>query len=96
MKNEYMTVEEAAKYLNRTKRHICWLCVKGKLQGAEKFGEKVWAIPRKSIEEYEPSKQGFAAVKARKEAEKTTWAAMINAAIREAVAKKQNTDFALA
>lgn len=84
MKNEYMTVEEAAKYLNRTKRHICWLCINGKLKGAEKFGEKIWAIPRKSVEEYEPGKRGFAVVKERKEAQKASMWAEINAAIRAA------------
>lgn len=84
MKNEYMTVEEAAKRLNRTKRHICWLCINGKLQGAEKFGEKVWAIPKKSVEGYEPGKQGFAAVKERKEKENAILLATINAAIQAA------------
>lgn len=83
MKDDYITVEEAAKYLKRTKRHVCWLCINGKLPGAKKFGEKVWAIPRKSVEGYEPGLQGFANTKNRKEKEKMSWLAEINAAIRK-------------
>lgn len=83
MNNDYVTVEYAAKYLKRTKRHICWLCINGKLPGAKKFGERVWAIPRKSVEEYEPAPQGFAVIKERKGAEKASWLAEINAAIRQ-------------
>ena len=81
MENDYITVDETAKYLNRTKRHVCWLCIR-KLPGAKKFGEKVWAIPRKSVEEYEPGLQGFAVVKSRKEKAKASWLAELNAAIK--------------
>lgn len=66
---EYITVEEAAKHLNRTKTNVCWLCRKGKLKGAKKFGEKVWMIPKQSVLEHKPGLQGFAAVQARKKAD---------------------------
>ena len=69
MLKEYMTTTEAANYKGYTPEYVCYLCSKGKLQGVERIGKKMWIIPRKSIEEYKPGLQGQAAVNARKEAE---------------------------
>ena len=81
---DFMTTKQAAEHLKRTKSLICKLCLKGKLPGARRIGEKMWLIPRKSVEEYKPGKQGFAAVKEREEAKKTAWLAEVNTAIRVA------------
>ena len=83
MLKEYMTTTEAAEYLGYNSSSVCYLCMHGKLQGAEKFG-KSWAIPKQSVYGYEKNGQGFAAVKARKEKEKAIWQTKINAAIRAA------------
>ncbi|MBQ6971757.1 MAG: helix-turn-helix domain-containing protein [Synergistaceae bacterium] len=86
MTDEYMSVDEAAKYMNKTRRCVTGLCSKGKLEGAKKLGVRVWMIPTKSVLEYKPSPQGFAVThpreKARKEAEKARQLAEMNAAIR--------------
>ena len=66
---EYMTTQQAAEYLGYTADYITTLCTKGKLPGAQKWGKRFWAIPRKSVYEYKPGPQGFAAMKARKLAE---------------------------
>ena len=80
---DFMTTKQAAKYLKRTTSLICKLCLKGKLPGARRIGEKMWLIPRKSVEGYKPGLQGFAIEKDRKEKEKMSWLAEINAAIRK-------------
>ena len=66
----FMTAEEAARYLNRSNSLVCRLCKSGRLDGAKKVGQKVWLIPEKSVMEYKPGPQGFAALKARKLAKK--------------------------
>ncbi|GEM_PF-4010772 len=81
----YMTTNEAAKYLGYDPDYICQLCINKKLKGATKFG-KMWAIPEEVVHIY-PN---------RKEEEKKTWLAEINAAIREGIAKKMTADLALA
>ena len=95
MTNDYMTVEETAKYLKRTKRCVTGLCAKGKLKGAMKFGARVWMIPKKSVLEFVPSPQGFAVTrprkKAQKQAEKASWLAEINAARKYYAAQKSVT-----
>lgn len=80
----YMTTAEAAEHLEYNPDYICYLCKKGNFQGAEKFGNKMWAIPEQSVIEYKKNGQGFAAVKARKEAQEASMWAEINAAIRAA------------
>ena len=67
MIENYMTVEEAAEYLGYHVDSLYNLFTKGKFPGAIKFG-KVWAIPEESVKGYKKGLQGFAAVKARKEA----------------------------
>lgn len=62
---DFMTVSEAAIFLKKSTSMICKLCVRGKLTGAYKLGEKMWLIPEKSVKEYVPGPKGFAAVKAR-------------------------------
>ena len=88
MLKEYMTTTEAAEYKGYTPEHVCYLCSKGKLQGVERIGKKMWIIPRKSIEDYKPGLQGQAAVNVRKEAEKETQLAEWNAAIEHFSAMK--------
>ena len=83
-KENYMSVEEAAVYLKHTTRSIRGLCNSGKLPGATKIGKKVWAIPEQSVKNYVKGLQGFAAVKARKEAEEQAELNAINAAISQA------------
>lgn len=90
-----MTTTEAAKYLGYHSDSVCNLCIDGKLSGAFKFG-KVWAIPKESVYKYKKGAQGFAAVKERKEAEKMSFLAMINAAIRDGIARKPVADLATA
>lgn len=80
----YMTTAEAAEYLEYNPDYICYLCKKGNFQGAEKFGNKMWAIPEEEVKKYQKNGQGFAAEKARKEAQKASMWAEINAAIRAA------------
>lgn len=89
MLSGYMTTTEAAKYLEFNPDYICSLCKKGDLPGAKKFGSKMWAIPKRAVYNYEKNGQGFASIKARKEKEKRTWLATINAAIRKGQAQKQ-------
>lgn len=83
MLKEYMTTTEAAEYLGYNSDSVCNLCIKDKLPGAKKFG-KMWAIPREAVVTYKRGKQGFAAVKERKEAQKASMWAEINAIIRAA------------
>ena len=85
----YMSVEEAAVYLKHTTRSIRGLCNSGKLPGATKIGKKVWAIPEQSVKNYVKGLQGFAAVKARKEAEEQLLLAEIDAAIERARAMNE-------
>lgn len=84
----YMTTTEAAEYLGFHPDYVCSLCKKGDLHGAEKFGNKMWAIPKKSVHEYPKNGQGFAAVQARKQAKNAAQLAELNAAIRFFSAQK--------
>lgn len=65
----YMTTQEAAEYLDYRMEYISVLCSTGKLPGAKKMGKKMWIIPEKSVFEYKPGPQGFAAVRERERAE---------------------------
>ena len=80
----FMTTEEAAKYLKRTISYICYLCSNNKLQGARKIGKRMWIIPTQSVHDFKPGPQGFAAVKARKEAEAAALKSLIETAIHSA------------
>ncbi len=62
---DFISVEEAVKISGYKKRNITYLCNKGDLPGAVMIGH-CWLIPRKSVEEYTPGPQGFAAIKERK------------------------------
>lgn len=79
----YMTTTEAAEYLDFNSDYVGSLCKKGELPGATKFG-KSWAIPEQSVYGYEKGGQGFATIKARKEAKKIIMLAEWNAAIQAA------------
>ena len=85
----YMTTKQAAEYLDYTTEYISYLCKKGKLSGAERAGVKVWLIPEQSVYEYKPGLQGFAAVKARKLAEKEEFRRLFNAARNSALCEVQ-------
>lgn len=60
----YMTVKEAARYLNRSESLIRKLCNQGKLKGVIKIGTN-WLIPINSIVNYAPGPKGFAVMWAR-------------------------------
>ena len=56
--NDYITITEAAKVLNKTVSMVGRLCRAGKFNGAEKKGNAAWLIPRASVESYTPGKRG--------------------------------------
>ena len=87
MLNEYMSTKEAADFLGYDTAYIRYLCIHKKLPGAEKFNND-WAIPEKSVREYTPGLQGFAAVKERKNAEINSW---IELARKTAAQHKRNS-----
>ena len=59
------------------------MCREGCLLGAFRKGDKIWLIPRKSIEDYKPGPRGRHAGEAKNRAEETTRQAEVNEAIRE-------------
>ena len=59
------------------------MCREGCLLGAFRKGDKIWLIPRKSIEDYKPGPHGRHAGEAKNKAEETTRQAEVNEAIRE-------------
>lgn len=73
MIEDYMTTQEAAEYLDYKPEYICNLCSKGKLPGAQKMGKRIWVIPKEAVYGYKPGLQGFAATKAREQAEMEEW-----------------------
>lgn len=79
-----MTVEEAAKQLKYTKSAVCNICRRGEFPGARRVGQRVWIIPRASVMNYKRGLQGFAAVQARKRAEKEVFREALNNVIRDA------------
>ena len=81
MIEDFMTVEEAAQYLGCTKSAVCHICRQGGFEGARRAGQRVWLIPRQSVLSYRKGLQGFAAVQAKKKAEKASVLANINEAI---------------
>ena len=64
----YMTVKEAARYLNRSESLVRKLCSQGKIKGAIKIGTN-WLIPKKAIVRYTPGPKGFAVMWARLKSE---------------------------
>jgi hypothetical protein len=82
--NEYLTVTQAAKELNKTTGWIRNLCIRGILRGAEKIDVSNWLIPRESVLNYTPGTRGPKPRKAKLAAEK--------AAILDAVTKGVNQD----
>ena len=48
-----LTAMEAAGYLERTERHVRWLCESGRLAKAVKHGH-IWAIPFRSLVDFLP------------------------------------------
>lgn len=64
----YMTVKEAARYMNRSESLIRKLCSRGKIKGVKKIGTN-WLIPKKAIVHYTPGPKGFAVMWARLKAE---------------------------
>ena len=81
---DFLTTDEVAKILNLTRGSVCDLCRKGKLAGASRVGQRVWVIPKQSIDDYEPALRGFAAVQAKRRADAEKALAEQNAAIRAA------------
>lgn len=65
---EYLDAIEAAELSGYTEQHIARLCRLGTLKGAVRRRGK-WFVPKKSVEEYKPGPQGFAATAARKKEE---------------------------
>lgn len=90
MFEDFMTADQAAEYINRSKSLICKLCVRGELTGAKRIGKKMWLIPKSSIENYTPGPQGFAAVKARRDAARQAELDELNAEIRRAAGQKES------
>lgn len=43
---EYMTPKEAGSLWGITDRRVQALCVDGKVQGAQRLGDKMWIIPK--------------------------------------------------
>jgi hypothetical protein len=76
--NEYLTITEAAKVMNKTVSMVGRLCRAGKFDGAEKKGNAAWLIPRAAVESYAPGRRGPATRKER--------AASGTAGIREEIA----------
>lgn len=64
----YMTVKEAAQYIDRSESLIRKLCSGGKLAGVKKIGTN-WLIPKESLLQYTPGPKGFAVMWARLKAE---------------------------
>ena len=85
----YMTTEQAAEYLGYTADYVTTLCATGKLPGAKKWGKRMWIIPEQSVFDYKPGPQGFAAVRARKLAEKEELMRLFNTARETALCEVQ-------
>ena len=64
--DDYISLSEAARIIERHPKHLALLCRQGKLEGARKIGRD-WVVPRESVQNYTPGPQGFAAVKKRAE-----------------------------
>ena len=86
-----MTVQEAAEYLDYSNGAVCNLCREGTLKGVRRIGNKMWLIPAQSVYEYTKGLQGFAILKAQKDAEKAALMAEIKEAVK-AAGKKQSAD----
>ena len=78
----YMTTKEASKYLKYHPDYIGYLCSKGKLNGAEKIGDRVWMIPTQSVLEFKPIPQGRPPGTTNKEKKRQAQLDEINAAIK--------------
>ena len=57
IRDNYMTVPQAAEYLSVTQTRIKQLCSNGRFIGAEKI-DVIWLIPRASVENYTRLKPG--------------------------------------
>ena len=64
----YMTVKEAARYLNRSESLVRKLCSQEKIKGVKKIGTN-WLIPKKALVHYTPGPKGFAVMWARLKSE---------------------------
>jgi hypothetical protein len=69
LKDNYVTVDEAAEIAHRKVSLIRVLCRDGRFPGAVKMGN-AWIIPRKEIEAYQPAKRGAKPKAAKLAAEK--------------------------
>jgi hypothetical protein len=69
--DEYVTITEAARLLNKTVGMVGRLCRAGKFLGAEKKGSAAWLIPRASVLNYTPGPRGPKPKRAKLAAEKT-------------------------
>ena len=83
MLEELMTTKEAANFMGYAHDYVSRLCREGKLPGAQMVAQKVWLIPMKSVIDYKPGPQGFAAVQARKRAEEAANIQEQNRVIRD-------------
>ncbi|MBQ7577229.1 MAG: helix-turn-helix domain-containing protein [Synergistaceae bacterium] len=66
--SEFVSIDEAAEILGYNKSNVGLLCRQGKFDGTIRIGKR-WLIPRKSVENYKPGPQGFAAIWARRHKE---------------------------
>lgn len=81
--DDFITTGEAAQISGYSSDYIGTLCRGGILSGVRRKGN-IWLVPKKSVEDYEPGLQGFAAVQARKRAEEAARQAEVNGVIRAA------------
>lgn len=85
---DFVTVTEASKIKKLSTGHIRQLCIDGKLSGVRKIG-KMWIIPRKSLDEYEPGLKGFSIYWVRKHAEDEIIRKLVNEACNSAQCEVQ-------
>ena len=57
IRDNYMTVPQAADFLSVTQTRVKQLCSEGRFIGAEKI-DVIWLIPRKAVENYTRLKPG--------------------------------------
>ena len=93
MLEELMTTKEAANFMGYAHDYVSRLCREGKLPGAQMVAQKVWLIPMKSVIDYKPGPQGFAAVQARKRAEEAANIQEQNRVIRDTSEEVVDCDY---
>ncbi len=87
-----MTVQEAAEYLDYTESAVSNLCRNRTLQGVSRLGKKMWLIPKQSVYEYTKGLQGFALLKAKKDAEKAALMTEIKEVVKATAVAEKTAD----